>query len=108
VRELKPCVECQREYFPLRLGLCQNCYMRRRNRHGYQSTYVDAEPVRQHIQSILDQGFGVHPIAQAAGLRPTALYYILNGKPSAGLPPARRVARKTADAIMSVYGEVRE
>lgn len=31
-RSTAPCIECSRQYYPMRLGLCTGCYTRRRKR----------------------------------------------------------------------------
>lgn len=100
--QLKPCNVCGRDYFPLRLGSCHNCYMKNRNKVGYQSTYVDAQPVRSHIEKLRASGWKLHDIAKAAGLADSSVQYILLGRPSRKIGPAKRVAGKTATALLSV------
>lgn len=98
----KTCNECSREVNRLRLGLCGNCYGRKRRREGYRCTYVDADPVRAHLRMLLASGVRVYHIAKATGLTPTGIYYILNGRPSQGLAPAARVSRNTAECVYAV------
>lgn len=97
----RPCLECGRPYHPLRKLLCHACYMRRRNRVGYRSTYVDAAPVRAHINRMLRDGANVHRIAVSAGLPDAAIHYILRGR-RGGPGPAQRVSEKTARAVLAV------
>ena len=97
----RPCTQCARPYAPLRRGLCQNCYMRDRNRAGYACSYVDAAPVRGHIDALIAEGMRVHHIARAAGVNDAVVRYIIKGRRGAARP-ARRVAAKTATALLSI------
>lgn len=69
------------------------------------STYVDAEPVRGHVKTLLRTGLTIRQIALAAGIPESSVHYILNGRPKQNIPPAHRVAGKTARAVLSVREE---
>lgn len=98
------CERCGREYRPLRRGYCHRCDMRRRSMIGYQSSYVDAEPVRQHVKALQAAGLGSRRICELTGVSRSILQSLTLGKARNGRrePPSRRVSRRTADRIMAV------
>jgi len=96
------CEKCQRAYKPLRRGYCNRCDMDRRARIGYQCSFVDAEPVRKHVQDLRDAGMGTRTIAAAAGISRTALGRLINGSLYRGSGPTKRMHRRTADAILAI------
>src|SRR5690606_1069819 len=98
------CQRCGREYRPLRKGLCGNCYMRRRKMVGYECSYVDAEPVRQHVHRLRAAGLGTRRISELAGVQRSILQALTQGRSRGGRPgaPSRRVARHTAERILAV------
>lgn len=63
---------------------------------------IDAAPVRAHIQELIEDGATWHQIATAAGVTRSVVWKLLNGEPARGLPPALRVNRKAATAILDV------
>lgn len=91
---------------PVRRGMCAAHYEQWRNRqHAYgrfESVYVDAEPARQHVRALIDAGIGIRRIAQLSGIDRKALQILLNGRTERGTPPSRRIAAKTASAILAV------
>jgi hypothetical protein len=99
---LRTCFECQRDVDQLRLDLCVNCYGRRRRRVGYRCTYVDADPIRKHLNMLLDSGANIHQIATASGVGSASIRYILKGREHLNQAPAARVSVKTAKALLSV------
>lgn len=67
---------------------------------GTLTGYVDAQPVRDHIQALSDQGMGWKRVARDAGIAPSTVCYIRYGR--SGGQPKRRVMRRTADKILAV------
>lgn len=65
-----------------------------------QSKYTDAEPVRVHLQQLLDAGLTIYVIEQRSRINRTGLRHILHGK--GDKPPAARVHKTTASAILAV------
>lgn len=96
------CKRCSAIAPPHRLGLCNTCYQRDRNRVGYRSTYVDAGPVREHIEHLIRARVRVSAIAKASGVSHSSIDYILRGRVDRYQAPARQVSRKTAKAILGV------
>lgn len=98
------CQRCGREYRPLRRGYCHRCDMRRRSMVGYQSSYVDAEPVRQHVKALLAAGVGARRVCVLAGVSRSILQSLMRGKTRDGRrePPSHRVSRRTAERILAV------
>lgn len=67
---------------------------------------VDAEPVRQHVRTLMEQGMGWKRVARAAGVTPSVVGKLLYGSREPGhpdyRPPQKQVSRKSADAILAV------
>lgn len=67
---------------------------------------TDAEPVRDHIRALQDQGMGYARIAKAAGLHSSYVGAILYGKQAPGhpdyRPPRKRMERDRAERIMAI------
>lgn len=70
------------------------------------SNLVDAEPVRQHVESLRARGMGVRQIADTAGVARNSLQYLLYGIPKRGLPPARHVHIMNAKRVLAVRFDV--
>lgn len=100
--QLKPCEKCGRDYYPLRRGYCHRCDAQRRARHGYQCSYVDAGPVRDHVAALGAAGIGLRRLAQLSGLNRKTLTCLLNGRSERGSAPSQRVSARTAQAILAV------
>jgi transcriptional regulator with XRE-family HTH domain len=98
----KPCEKCHRDYYPLRRGYCRSCDNDRRRRYGYECSYVDAEPVRQHVRALQAAGIGQRRLAQLAGLQRNTVRIITNGRSERGGAPTKRVHQSTAEAILAV------
>lgn len=89
---------------------CRDCrdaaaaYERRRakDRAYGREAYVDAAPVRAHVQALQAQGMGWKRVARAAGLDESTVWKLIYGDPARGLAPSQRVTRKTRDALLAV------
>lgn len=79
-------------------------YERRRakDRAYGRPAYVDATPVRTHVQQLQAQGMGWKRIAAAANLQTSVVWKLLYGDPTRGLAPTKRVMPKTRDALLAV------
>ena len=78
-------------------------YHRHRRReigYGRWSAFVDAEPARAHVLDLMVAGTGWRSIAELAGLSETTVQRLLYGIP--GQPPAVRILRRTADALLDL------
>ena len=76
--------------------------MDRRARIGYQCSFVDAEPVRKHVQDLRNAGMGTRTIAAEAGISRTALGRLINGSLYRGSGPTKRMHQRTAEAILTI------
>lgn len=87
-------------------GLCHACYMRyleRQHAYGrFESVYVDAEPIREHVVDLLEAGLSRRRIAELAGLNRKSLNWLLNGRSERGTGPAKRITRTNADKFLAV------
>lgn len=96
------CVECGRTPVVAR-KMCGTCYSRWRTRQKaygrFESTWVDAEPVRAHIRALRAAGVG-NRVLRAAGVSHNSITYILHGR--GGRPPTSRVKRETAEKILAI------
>lgn len=91
---------------------CQTCYdgfrayqrtRHRRRGYGTWQPFVDAEPVREHIQHLRGAGLSIARIAEAAGLPvPTIARYLYGCD---GRPPTRRARPETAAAVLAVTAD---
>lgn len=70
--------------------------------YGRYDKYVEAEPVRQHVRSLMAQGMGWKRVAAAAGLSPSTVWKTVYGDRTRFDGPTKRVTRKTAEAILAV------
>lgn len=89
---------------------CESCiaagaaYRANRNRaiaYGTWKPYVDAAPVRQHIQHLRAHGLGIRQIAHLSGIDRRVVGRLVNGR-HAGDPPIRNVRPATAQRILAV------
>lgn len=89
-----------------RRAMCNSCYMSYRNRQiaygRWKTIQVDADPVRQHIIALNDQGTGSRRISEISGVSRTAIQAILRGQPSRNQGPRKTVWRHTALKILSI------
>lgn len=99
---LKPCQKCGRDYHPLRRGYCNRCDMQRRARHGYRCSFVDAQPVREHVAVLTEAGIGLRRLAQISGVSRSTLTSLVAGRSERGTGPSKRLSEKTAAAILAV------
>ncbi|MFE3762312.1 hypothetical protein ACFXPI_11165 [Streptomyces sp. NPDC059104] len=68
--------------------------------------YQDAEPVRVHIRTLQAQGIGIAQIARLAGVEHGRVREILNGIPSRGQGPRKRIRPALAEAVLRVQPSV--
>lgn len=72
-----------------------------RTGYGRWSAFVDAAPVRAHVQNVMQEtGAGWRAIAARAQLTPDTVRRLLYGLN--GGAPSRRLQRKTADALYAI------
>lgn len=88
-----------------RCDTCVHAHRTRNARRAYlqatgRSLYVDATPVRAHIQHLLEHGMTYPQIGGLAGIDRTLVRVAHRG--GSGRPPSRRVHTRTASAILSV------
>lgn len=86
-------------------GLCNTCYaarMRREIAYGRWEPYVDAGPVRAHINALRAAGISTKRLRQLSGASHTTIQAIITGRPVRGAAPTRRVLKDTADKILAV------
>lgn len=80
-------------------------YNRNRSRqlaYGRWEPYVDAQPVRDHIEALRAAGLGAPTIAARAGVSRGVLDSVLYGKPHRNMPPSKRMRPDTALKILAV------
>lgn len=89
---------------------CGDCMEYRRETHrryradkkAGRSSFVDAQPVRAHVNNLIRYGMGWHRVAVAARVPSNTLSYLLYGSRSQGKPPAKRVHVMTARRLLAV------
>ncbi|HET7397655.1 MAG TPA: hypothetical protein VFJ94_03945 [Intrasporangium sp.] len=83
-------------------------YERQRSRlHAYGrfgNTWVDAAPVREHVQSLQAAGLGLKQIVAASGYSHGAMTKLMYG--SQNTPPTKRIRAEHAQAILAVRATI--
>lgn len=82
-------------------------YERHRSRmkaYGRWEPYVDAQPAREHVKLLSEQGMGWKRVAEKAGIQSSTVWKLMYGDPRRKTPlaPSKRVRRQTADKILAV------
>lgn len=96
-----PCTRCGKH--PMRSRrLCANCYESDRSRIDWQSTYVDAEPIRDHILALRAAGISNKRLRQLCGVSHNTIQVIITGRPERGTGPTKQVWRRTAEKLLAV------
>jgi hypothetical protein len=90
-----PCRQAQRDY------------NRNRNRQlarpdGIWEPYVDAGPVREHLEWLRSCGVGLKSVAKLAAVSHGTLSKLVYGDPGRRMPPSRRIRPGTARKVMAV------
>lgn len=70
--------------------------------YGTWQPYVDAEPVRSHVQTLMDYGIGWLRIADQAGVPRSTLEKLIYGDPRRGQAPSKRVRPATAAKLLAI------
>jgi hypothetical protein len=68
-------------------------------------TFVDAEPVRAHVRSLMAAGVGWQRIARLSGVPSGGLSYLLYGDPKRGRPPTTKLWPSTAQRLLAVRAD---
>lgn len=87
-------------------GLCKPCYERfriRQQAYGrFESVYVDAGPVREHVQQLLKAGLSRRRITELAGLNRKSIQYLLIGRQDRGHGPYKQITAENARKFLAV------
>lgn len=77
---------------------------RRQQAYGRYDKYVDAEPIRAHMRTLMDSGIGLKRIAKLSGVSTGVLWKLIYGKrrPDGTRTPTIRVTRPTANRILAI------
>lgn len=70
--------------------------------YGQWQPYVDATPIRAHVQQLQAAGLGYKRIARLAGVTPSTLGKLLYGIPDRDQPPSAKVRPSTAEKLFAV------
>jgi hypothetical protein len=93
--DCRPCVDAALAYERRRI---------RRIGYGTWRPYVDADPVRVHVQALRAVGMSLPAIATAAGVKPLVLQRLLYNSPTR--PRTTRIRPANAEAILSVHANL--
>lgn len=79
-------------------------WRRKQQAYGRYDRYVDADPVREHVRTLMEFGVGLKRISIVAGVSQGGLWKLVYGKRKAdgSQTPSRRVTRTTADRLLAV------
>lgn len=70
--------------------------------YGQWQPYVDADPVREHIEKLQTFGLGWMTIAALSGVPRGSVSKLIYGDAKRGMAPSKRVRPKTAAAILAI------
>lgn len=68
----------------------------------YDSGRVEAGPVREHVQYLLDSGIGTRRLAELAKVSRSSIQALMYGRPERGHGPYNRVSKTSAAKILAV------
>lgn len=75
---------------------------RRARAYGIEADRVDAQPVRDHVEYLRDNGVSYKALSKACGVGRSTIQNMLFGRKDRGHAPYARVARSTAEKILAV------
>lgn len=90
---------------------CQSCRKANRDAENYRARhiaygtwqpYIDAEPVRAHVRTLMDFGIGYLRIADQAGIPRSTIGKLIYGDPRRGQAPSKRVRPSTASKLLAI------
>lgn len=64
--------------------------------------WVDAEPVRRHVQALMAAGMGVPRIQQTSGVTKGVLIRLVYGRPGRGEAPSRKIRPANAARLLAI------
>lgn len=71
--------------------------------YGRWKPFVDAQPVREHVQFLREFGLGWRHIAVLAGVPADAVQRLLYGVPREGRPPSKQIRTQTAEKLLALH-----
>ncbi|MFE9372292.1 hypothetical protein ACFYM2_21330 [Streptomyces sp. NPDC006711] len=77
----------------------------RQQAYGRWQPYIDARPVRAHVQMLMDYGMGWKRIAAMAGVGRGTVEKLLYGAAHRGMEPSKRVRPETAAKLLAIRPE---
>lgn len=82
----------------------------RQQAYGRWDNFVDAEPARQHIRSLMDAGMGLKRIVAVGGSSQGQLWKLLYGKkkPDGTRTPSKRLRKDVAERLLAVQLDLAE
>lgn len=75
---------------------------RRQRAYGIEADRVDAQPVRDHVEYLRDNGVSYKALSEASGVGKSTIQNMLFGRKDRGHEPYARVATSTAEKILAV------
>ncbi len=81
---------------------------RQRQRAYGHHAYVDAEPARNHLRTLGEQGMGWKRVAAAAGLDTSTVWKLIYGDPGRSQAPSKRIRPATQAKILAVTLDLAE
>lgn len=75
---------------------------RRQRAYGIEADRVDAQPVREHVEYLRDNGVSYKALSKACGVGRSTIQNMLFGRKDRGHAPYARVASSTAEKILAV------
>lgn len=95
------CTQCGRPD-GTRRSLCPACYEHERAKFGWASRRVDAQPTRDHVNTLLSVGLSIRRISVLSGVNRKLLQTLLHGRTDRGTPPPHYLWDTTAQRLLAV------
>ena len=87
-------------------GLCKRHYMQlftKQRLYGrWESSYVPAQPVRDHVDALREAGVGTMHLARISGVSRSTIRKMLIGDRRRGTAPSKKLAASTAQKLLAV------
>lgn len=76
----------------------------RQTAYGRWQPFVDAEPARAHVRSLMEAGMGLKRVVKVSGVSSGAMTKLIYGvrKPDGSKTPSRQIRRETAEALLAL------
>lgn len=98
------CSRCDRP--ATRRGMCHRCYENNRKRQKaygrWESSRVDAEPIRRHVEALRASGVGSRRVEELSGVSRSVIQALINGRRIYRHQPSKTISGANAARLLAV------